>query len=156
MQALREAPPAAPLDMSAELQSIAETLGQREGVELVVDCPAGVRAYANRELVEQVVLELATNAVKHASGQIVLRARRRSSGTVEVEVRDSGPGIGGEAERLFERFYRSRDGDGDGFGLGLAIVNQIVNALGGEIDVDSSETGTTVRFAVPPGGTTRT
>jgi PAS domain S-box-containing protein len=156
MQALREAPPAAPLDMSAELQSIAETLGQREGVELEVDCPPGVRAYANRELVEQVVLELATNAVKHASGQIVLRARRRSSGTVEVEVRDSGPGIGGEAERLFERFYRSRDGDGDGFGLGLAIVNQIVNALGGEIDVDSSETGTTVRFAVPPGGTTRT
>jgi signal transduction histidine kinase len=49
---------------------------------------------------------------------------------------------------VFERFYRG-DGDGEGFGLGLAIVREAVDALGGELALDSGPDGTRVSIALP-------
>jgi two-component system sensor histidine kinase MprB len=61
-----------------------------------------------------------------------------SVGEGAVSVRDHGPGIGSEdAERLFDRFYRSARARGrPGSGLGLAIVRQVAETHGGQASVE--------------------
>jgi signal transduction histidine kinase len=96
------------------------------------------------ERVHQVVANLLENAVRHspAGSAIEVRARRSARG-VTIEVSDEGPGIPEhDADRVFERFYRSdaaratRDG---GAGLGLAIARWIVDLHGGEIHSEQRE-----------------
>jgi signal transduction histidine kinase len=76
---------------------------------------------------------------------------RRPAGRVIVQVSDNGPGIPPEhLPHLFERFYRvdkARDRAAGGSGLGLAIVKAIVEALGGEVWVES-EVGRGTTFSV--------
>ncbi len=106
------------------------------GLDLEVD-PPGLVLQADEARVHQVLANLVANAVRHSpdGGRVVVRAHARS-GTVELEVLDEGPGIPrAEAERVFERFYRSdeaRSGDG-GSGLGLAIARWIVELHDGTI-----------------------
>jgi len=75
---------------------------------------------------------------------VVLRAGSRD-GYTRLEVEDEGPGIPpAEAERVFERFYRSdraRSSDDGGSGLGLAIAHWIVELHGGSISVDPTSRG---------------
>ena len=89
----------------------------------------------------QVLANLVANAIRHSpdGSEVVLRARTRD-GHTRLEVEDAGPGIPPEeADRVFERFYRSdraRSADGGGSGLGLAIARWIVDLHGGSIEVD--------------------
>ena len=54
---------------------------------------------------------------------------------------DEGPGMNAdERKRAFDRFWRARDG-GDGFGLGLAIVERLLVADGGEIELREAASG---------------
>ena len=80
--------------------------------------------------------------------------RPAGGGHVIVEVADNGVGIAPEdVPRIFERFYRverSRSRDAGGTGLGLSIVKHIVQAHGGQIDVESTPgVGTTFRMTFP-------
>jgi signal transduction histidine kinase len=73
---------------------------------------------------------------------------------IKVSVKDSGVGISAEhLPYVFERFYRadrSRDRSTGGAGLGLAIVKQLVEAQGGQVEIDSQvDIGTTVTFTSP-------
>jgi signal transduction histidine kinase len=120
------------------------------GVELVVACPPDLAVLTNRELVEQVIVNLAENAAKMTrSGRVVLTAKQLPERAVEIAVVDTGPGIAAvERPRVFERFYRGSETPG--FGLGLAIVQSSAEALGGEIELDSAvAAGTTVRLRLP-------
>ena len=88
-------------------------------------------------LAEQVLFNLLDNAAKYspAGGRIEVEARP-VAGSVEIVVRDEGPGIPAEAlDRLFHKFYRADAGDRQraGTGLGLAIAKGFVEALGGTI-----------------------
>jgi signal transduction histidine kinase len=133
------------------LREIGSGLSLASGVELEVDCPADLAVVTNRELVEQAVVNLSENAAKQtSSGRIVLSAGDADGERIEVSVADTGPGIPApDRPRVFERFYRV-EGDGAGFGLGLAIVGAAVDALGGEIEVDSTlGEGTIVRIRIP-------
>lgn len=138
-----EDPAVEPLELRPLLDEIALSIHPAPGVEVRVDCPAGLAALGNRQLLEQAVGSLAANAAKFTrAGTIGLAARERERGRIAIEVSDSGPGIPvGEEQRLFERFYRSGDRDRDGFGLGLAIVRQAVEALGGEVELASPAEG---------------
>jgi two-component system sensor histidine kinase KdpD len=103
-------------------------------------------------LVEQVLINLLENATKYspAGSPIELSARARE-GEVEVEVADRGPGIAQEdAERVFDKFYRVREGEGGGVGLGLTICRGIVSAHGGRIWVEPrSGGGAAFHFTLP-------
>ena len=101
-----------------------------------------VAALADRRAVEQVLTNLLDNASKytHSGGHIEVHVGSERD-HVRVEVRDDGIGIPKEdLPRIFERFYRvdkARSRDLGGTGLGLAIVKHLVQAMGGEIYVES-------------------
>jgi len=115
------------------------------------------RVYVDRDQMDQVMDNLLSNAVKYTpeGGTITVRARRRSDGSAEVSVSDTGIGIPKkDLARIFERFYRvdkARSRSMGGTGLGLSIAKEIVQAHGGQIGIDSEyQRGTTVYFSLPP------
>ncbi len=106
--------------------------------------PPSLRVDGDRERLHQVLTNLVGNAVRHSpdSGCVRLLARR-SNGVVRIEVVDEGPGIEpGEAERVFERFYRAdhaRAASDGGAGLGLPIARWIVELHGGRIHAEAAD-----------------
>jgi two-component system OmpR family sensor kinase len=101
----------------------------------------------------QLFSNLLDNALKHTpeGGQVTVTAKG-GDGCVQVSVTDTGPGIPAEElPRIFERFYqvdksRTRS-DAEGVGLGLAIAQELAQAHGGRISVES-EIGMGTRFLV--------
>ncbi len=97
-----------------------------------------ISVVASAELLTRAIANLVRNAVKYAgdAGTITITAARKNS-HVEIEVRDSGPGVPGHLlDQLFEPFFRpeaSRDRDSGGVGLGLAIVKTCVETCQGTV-----------------------
>jgi signal transduction histidine kinase len=92
--------------------------------------------------IEQVVSNLVVNAIKFTeTGSIVIRAYKADAAHWEVEVKDTGIGIAQEhLTYIFEPFRQTDETAGrkhSGVGLGLAIVQQLVTAMKGTIDVKS-------------------
>jgi two-component system sensor histidine kinase VicK len=150
-QTREEAPNLAPIELQPLLEAIVEDVKPPPEVAVSVDCPPGLEVLAERDLVEQAVSNLTANALQNTErGRIEIAARQLPSGSVALEVTDTGSGIAAERqERIFDRFYRPDGRDPRRFGLGLAIVRQAVAALGGRIELESSVgTGTTVRITL--------
>ena len=100
-------------------------------------------------LLERVMLNLVSNAVRYtSSGSIVVGCRRRGE-QIRIEVCDSGPGIPEDQRRnIFGEFYRLSKGDSHGgLGLGLAIVDRLCTLLGHSIELTST-VGRGSRFSV--------
>jgi two-component system phosphate regulon sensor histidine kinase PhoR len=106
----------------------------------------GGRVRADEEWLEQALLVLVSNALRHSEKGG--RVRLRAAGT-RIAVEDEGAGISEEdVPYLFERFYRGSDSEG--FGLGLPICKELVERMGGEIHLQSEEgKGTTVEVRLP-------
>jgi signal transduction histidine kinase len=107
------------------------------------------------QAIGRVFNNLISNALRHtpANGQVSVRVRRGVSG-VDVTVSDTGEGIRvQDIPHIFERFYRgdaSRSRGTGGAGLGLAIARGIVQAHGGDIQVQSEPgKGTQFTFHLP-------
>ena len=91
-----------------------------------------------------------------AQGGTVRVSTGAAAGQVTLRVADNGPGIPDEVkEKIFDPFFTTK-GSGKGIGLGLAIVQQIVEAHGGAVTLESAAgqgTAFTISFpAAPPGG----
>jgi signal transduction histidine kinase len=117
--------------------------------------PAGLMPVrGNPERLQRVLFNLIQNAIRHtpADGSVTVMAEPNGT-SVEVEVADTGEGLGPETrERAFEPFYRGGEGaarSGDGTGLGLTICRAIVEAHGGRIWLADSPRGARVRFSLP-------
>lgn len=148
-----------PVSASAMLRGLAaewSATASTRAVRLRVDVdPASLELRIDERRLRQVLQNLIANAVRHAppASEVVMRARPHAPG-VRLEVIDSGSGIApDEAERVFERFYRSdraRATDEGGVGLGLAIARWIVDLHGGRISVDPRRTdGCTIVVDLP-------
>lgn len=118
-----------------------------------VDIPA---IEIDREQLERALRNLLENALQYtpASGKVTVSAVSVGRGWVELSVTDTGAGIPRQdVPRIFERFYRTdraRERSQGHSGLGLAIVQEIVEAHGGKVSVESIEgKGTTFRFTAP-------
>lgn len=103
----------------------------------------------------QVLANLVGNALTHtpAGTQFAVRLATRPGSTV-LEVSDEGPGLEPEqAARVFERFYRTdpaRTRAAGGAGLGLSIVQALVVAHGGAVELRTApDEGTTFRVTLP-------
>jgi signal transduction histidine kinase len=128
--------------ISDTLESFSE-LALRQGVKLEGSVDGDVDpVMMDTQRIGRVLNNLIGNALRHtpALGQVNVRARRTALG-VEVSVSDTGEGIRAEdLPHVFESFYRgekSRSRSTGGAGLGLAISRGIVQAHGGEINVQS-------------------
>jgi two-component system phosphate regulon sensor histidine kinase PhoR len=109
-------------------------------VETIVR-PNAETIYADRTALEQILVNLVENAMRHtASGRITIETARENSGVL-LTVGDTGSGIPPEhLPRIFERFYRADSGrsrEAGGTGLGLAIVKHLVEAHAGSIRAES-------------------
>ncbi|HET9324049.1 MAG TPA: GAF domain-containing sensor histidine kinase [Gaiellaceae bacterium] len=108
----------------------------------------------DRDRLRQVLINLIDNAVKYSPpGDEVQVAAESTDGRVVIEVRDRGPGIAPEHQRvIFEKFGRVHSDDlaKPGTGLGLFIARSIVEAHGGALDVRSAPgRGATFRLSLP-------
>jgi PAS domain S-box-containing protein len=130
---------------------------QRAGLKLKLDLAENLPALqADERRITQVLLNLATNAVKFtpAGGTVTIGADVESSGNLVVSVADSGIGISEkDLERVFEPFVqvnRSAHPQQEGAGLGLAICKNLIELHQGRIEVSSKpQRGTTVRVILP-------
>jgi signal transduction histidine kinase len=122
---------------------------RRRGIDYRSELRAQPVLITDGDRVLQVITNLLSNAFRWTpdGGRIAL-GLEQENGTVAVTVEDSGPGITAEErERIFRPFW-SRDGRGTG--LGLAIANELAQALGGRIDLESEVgTGSTFEFVLP-------
>jgi two-component system phosphate regulon sensor histidine kinase PhoR len=120
-----------------------EGRASERNVALVNDVPAGAVVLADERRLEQMLTNLADNAVKFNRDGGEVRVRVESDGARDrVSVSDTGEGVAREhAARIFERFYRvdhARSRALGGTGLGLAIVKHLAHAHGGEATVSSA------------------
>ena len=97
--------------------------------------------YCDASQIQQVVLNLLLNAAEAVQSRpqagIRVSTRLAAPGAVTLSVRDSGEGIpAGNLSRIFDPFFTTK-GEGKGVGLGLAVSYGIVEAHGGEIEVNS-------------------
>jgi two-component system phosphate regulon sensor histidine kinase PhoR len=87
-----------------------------------------------------------------AEGRVSVRAEREGSSWI-LSVVDTGPGIERHhLPRIFERFYRvdpGRSREQGGTGLGLSIVKHLVQAMSGEVGVESGADGTRFWVRLP-------
>lgn len=92
-------------------------------------------AEVDERLLEHVVLNLLSNAVRYApKGTDIEMNLDREDGKIFVRVRDQGPGIPPQSlQQIFEAFYRVPGSATGGVGLGLAIVKALVEAHGGRV-----------------------
>ena len=109
---------------------------------------------SDRGKLKQVLLNLLTNAVKYnrENGTITVRVQLKET-KWRVSVTDTGRGIPTESmQHMFEKFYRvaQTEDTATGTGLGLPIAKKIVEALGGEMGVESiAEVGSIFHFTLP-------
>lgn len=136
---------AEPCPVRPLLDEAAAIIGPRAAerqLTVAVQMPADLpRVQADHDRMIQVLGNLLGNAVRHteSGGEIVLSAQRVDGARVAIRVTDSGEGIAEEdREHLFDRFWRRDRADRSGAGLGLAIVQGIVEAHGGEVQVEST------------------
>ena len=110
---------------------------------------------ADRERIEQVIVNVISNSVKYTpvGGKIDVSVTSAEE-KVSFRVKDNGIGIPEEdLGRIFERFYRvekSRTSEMGGTGLGLAIARELIEAHGGDIQIESQlGEGTAVTVTLP-------
>jgi len=133
------------LDVASRVAERMGPLADSSWLDLSVEGEGGgVRA--DEEWLEQALLVLVSNALKHSEkgGHVTLRAEGS-----RIAVEDEGAGISEEdVPYLFERFYRGSDSEG--FGLGLPICKELVERMGGEIHLESQKgKGTVVEIRLP-------
>ena len=132
-----------------------QSLASYKGIAVVKDLAAGATVRTDRAMLQQVVGNLLSNAIRYTvRGSITVRSRLEAEG-VRVEVEDTGIGMTPEDQaRIFEEFFQvdgAHRATGEGYGLGLAVARRIAALMGGDLSVASeSGKGSTFTLALPP------
>ena len=147
-----------PCSIDRIIETILETIGvqlEDEGIRLIRETdPALPTIEADAHRIEQVLLNLLSNAIRHTpeGGRIVVRAGRENAG-IRVEVCDSGPGFSErDLRHVFDRFYRADESRSSetGTGLGLSIAKALIEAHKGRIWAENaSGGGACIGFVLP-------
>ena len=148
-------------ELLAETVRAAQVLGERKGINIVLQPTTETLYHGDEGLLRQTLLNLLDNALKHTppGGTISIQMVSHSS-NIEIVVADTGSGIPLEAQsHIFERFYRADAArsqsatlhhNGSGAGLGLSIARWVAEAHGGTIKLlHSRPTGTTFAISLP-------
>lgn len=147
-----------PYDLVLTLRESMETLAPAaasKGLELLRDAfPEALPMTGDRRRVSQIFLNLLSNAVKFTdTGRVTVRIRLREA-RVDVEVKDTGPGIAAQdLHRLFREFEQLDEGlarRNEGTGLGLALSRRLARLMNGDILAESEAgKGATFTLSLP-------
>ncbi len=148
----------APVSIKDFLESVAAQFDEAAGyraILLVVIAEPGLKILLHRQMIEQAVSNLLSNAVRYTTEKTTVTIRGQLvDENLVISVEDEGPGIAPEhLPRLFERFYRvdkGRSRELGGTGLGLAIVKHVALLHGGHAEVESDVgRGSVFRIILP-------
>lgn len=145
-----------PIDFTGAVRELMEDTEILAGdLKLEANLQSGVRVQADADLLQQVLHNLASNAVKYNQPGGTIRFELTASAThATLRVHNTGPGLNAEDQgKLFERFHRgdpSRNRAVSGVGLGLSLSREIARAHGGELVLEqSSPAETTFSLRLP-------
>lgn len=149
-----------PVELSTLLERVVGNLDQQAlaaGSSITLHAGPPVNGWWDEFRIEQVVINLLTNALRYGNGQPVEVSLAPLADSAVIHVRDQGKGIAArDQQRIFDPFERAvgQDDSTAGLGLGLYITRQLVEAHGGTISVQSqpgqgSDFSVTLPLAVP-------
>ena len=137
-----------------EAAALVQPLAAQRGLSLHVDATPALIAVADQQRLNQVLLNILSNAVKYnrRGGSVSIQGRQ-DDGTVRIDVSDTGAGIPPDKlARLFTPFERlGAESSGiEGTGLGLTLAKKLTEAMNGTLTVDSAvDVGTTFHVTLP-------
>jgi signal transduction histidine kinase len=136
-----------PLDLTQQLGECASCFPD---LDLELECPPGLAAYADPLRFQQILANLVRNAQKHGAEPVLIAAAPDPAVPgVTIRVSDAGPGVPATfVPRLFERYSQGNVTAMGGSGLGLSVVRDLVTAHHGTIHYD--RTGNAFVFTLPP------
>lgn len=145
-------------DLTVLIEEVCSNLQQTTGDHQLVFNNHGKKlmAMADRERIEQVLINIIGNAIKYSPGpgKVIIDAGKNGN-SIFVGISDSGIGIPQQdIENIFERFYRVRQSSGSfaGSGVGLYISAEIIKSHGGKIWAESEiGKGSVFHFSIPAG-----
>lgn len=141
-----------------ELFEDIQILVESRPVKVILNRCEKAEIWGDKQLIYRLLLNLCDNALKYTEEGFIELNLRKFVGSIEFSIKDSGCGIPADhLPHIFDRFYRvdkSRARSTGGSGLGLAISQWIVQAHGGNIEVESQYgKGTTVKVYLPTNST---
>lgn len=141
------------LDLELEPVQLARSLREsltyvQGGEDVVVRCDEDLSVDADPRRLEQVIVNLVSNALSHGAAPVTITARKVGL-NVEIDVTDEGPGVPpAEIPNLFEPFSAERKSGSGGYGL--AIVRALVQAQGGSVVYSANgQSGARFRVRLP-------
>ncbi len=145
-----------PFSVSDVLESVADIarpMAEEKGLSVRLLPPTGDHRMGHPDALSRVLLNLTTNALKFThEGSVEITGRATTLDRIEFSVRDTGPGIPEAAIETLYLPFRRAAGHGDryafsGTGLGLSLSRKLVEAMGGELAVETrAEWGTRFYF----------
>jgi PAS domain S-box-containing protein len=140
-------------DLSALVSELVERTrdeARLAGVSLTAELTPGLVGRFDKLRLEQVVMNLLSNGLRHGGGHPMEVRLEKTSGGARLVVRDEGPGVPeADRERIFARFEQVRGAArAGGLGLGLFIVRQIVEGHRGHVHVEPGPGGRGAAFVV--------
>jgi signal transduction histidine kinase len=149
----------APADIPSIVDEVIDTYRfqiEQQGFELDLKVSRDLPEVAvDKEALSQALINLVNNAIKFSTEEKYLGLEVRQDGNrLLITVRDRGIGVAkGEVKRIFDKFYRAEDSlvhETKGSGLGLSLVRHIMEAHGGEVQVESAPgRGSTFTLVLP-------
>jgi PAS domain S-box-containing protein len=142
------------LDLAELTRRTVRELETIYGDRFVVDTPESLYVHLSSNGIRRVIENFCSNAIKYGSSSAPVSVHLHSHGEmVELGVHNFGnPLHESDASKLFEEFSRSSVEEKNGkkgWGIGLSIVKGVAEAHGGEVDVESDESGTTFKIYLP-------
>jgi signal transduction histidine kinase len=144
-----------PVSLAALLSRAADAhwsaLNENE-TRLALEIPGNLpEIAADTDAIEQVLLNLLSNAARHTKGGVITISLTAENGCQKVCVADNGEGMNPEArEQAFLRYVERKSGVTGRSGMGLYICKKLIDAHGGEIGIESAAgKGTAVWFKLP-------
>jgi signal transduction histidine kinase len=144
-----------PFELAPALGAAIERLRARGSErEVRVAMAPGVRVVGDRQLSEQAITNLLTNADRYSTpGTPIHVAAEETNGMATLSVRDEGPGV---PDEIAERLFRDRVSAGRGLGLGLYLVHATMAAMGGSVELVARRPGATFALRWPAAPTEAT
>ncbi|MGM9508957.1 two-component regulator propeller domain-containing protein [Larkinella sp. GY13] len=130
-----------------------DEMTQAKGISLRTQLDPALRSvWSDLDFTEKIVTNLLSNSVKHTpdGGQIALTGHLQDDQLL-LTVTDTGIGMSTEEQsRIFERFYQGQTNKSSGTGIGLSLTRELVEMLGGSIDVASTPgSGSSFTVCIP-------